>query len=198
MMVVAPIDLIQLTNDPHCSLPMLVDMLSDRFRNSNWVVVFKALIVTHNLMTLGNEKFFQCMATRTHTFSLENFSDKTDLLAADMSTFVRKYSQYLNYMCSAYKTLAMDICRIPKGENSPFRTMEVGKLLKVTAVVLQQLDYLLEVELTSGELTNGVINTAFLMLYKDLIKLYSVYNDALINLLGEWLVGFPLSCATHS
>lgn len=32
-----------------------------------------------------------------------------------MSTFVRKYSQYLNYMCSAYKTLAMDICRIPKG-----------------------------------------------------------------------------------
>jgi len=55
MMVVAPIDLIQLTNDPHCSLPMLVDMLSDRFRNSNWVVVFKALIVTHNLMTLGNE-----------------------------------------------------------------------------------------------------------------------------------------------
>lgn len=33
---------------------------------------------------------------------------------------------------------------------------------------------------------------------QDLIKLYSVYNDALINLLGEWLVGFPLSCARHS
>lgn len=35
--------------------------------------------------------------------------------AGDMSMFVRKYSNYLNYTCTAYRTLAMDICRIPKG-----------------------------------------------------------------------------------
>jgi len=72
MMVFAPIDLIQLTNDPHCSLPMLVDMLSDRFRNSNWVVVFKALIVTHNLMTLGNEvhRWFATPINAHHIYAL--------------------------------------------------------------------------------------------------------------------------------
>ena len=64
--------------------------------------------------------------------------------------------------------------------------MDPAKLLKTTGILVQQLDYLLEVELTAEELTNGVINTAFLMLYKDLIKLYSVYNDALINLLEKF------------
>ena len=36
------------------------------------------------------------------------------------------------------------------------------------------------------DMVNGVINTCFLMLYKDLVRLYQVYNDALISLLGAW------------
>ena len=47
--------LIRLTEDPNVSMPDIVGMLSERLRNSNWVVVFKALITTHNLMVLGNE-----------------------------------------------------------------------------------------------------------------------------------------------
>lgn len=34
---------------------VLVDLLNDRLRHSSWVVVFKCLIVAHNLVTLGNE-----------------------------------------------------------------------------------------------------------------------------------------------
>ena len=48
-------DLITLTNNPHVSMSLLVDMLGERLRNANWIVVFKSLITTHNLMTLGNE-----------------------------------------------------------------------------------------------------------------------------------------------
>lgn len=51
----SPADLIQLTNDPNCQIPILVDMVSARLHNTSWVIVFKALILTHNLMTLGNE-----------------------------------------------------------------------------------------------------------------------------------------------
>ena len=36
-------------------MSVLVDLVSDRLRNTNWVVVFKGLIVSHNLMSLGNE-----------------------------------------------------------------------------------------------------------------------------------------------
>lgn len=34
------------------------------------------------------------------------------------------------------------------------------------------------------DLNNGVINACFLLLFKDLIKLYACYNDGIINLLG--------------
>ena len=47
--------LITLTNNPQVSMPTLVDMLGERLTNSSWVVVMKALITTHNLITLGNE-----------------------------------------------------------------------------------------------------------------------------------------------
>lgn len=35
------------------------------------------------------------------------------------------------------------------------------------------------------DLNNGVINACFLLLFKDLIKLYACYNDGIINLLGK-------------
>jgi len=44
-----------MTNDSKVSMPVLADLLADRLRINNWVVAFKALITSHNLMTLGNE-----------------------------------------------------------------------------------------------------------------------------------------------
>jgi len=38
-----------------------------------------------------------------------------------------------------------------------------------------------------NELTNGVINAAFMLLFKDLIRLFACYNDGIINLLGKFL-----------
>ncbi len=36
------------------------------------------------------------------------------------------------------------------------------------------------------DLNNSVINAAFMLLFKDLIKLFASYNDGIINLLGMW------------
>lgn len=38
------------------------------------------------------------------------------------------------------------------------------------------------------ELNNGIINAAFMILFKDLVKLFASYNDGIINLLGELLL----------
>lgn len=35
------------------------------------------------------------------------------------------------------------------------------------------------------ELNNGIINAAFLLLFKDLVKMFASYNDGIINLLGR-------------
>lgn len=41
---------------------------------------------------------------------------------------------------------------------------------------------------TPNELTNGVITACFMLLFKDLIRLFACYNDGVINLLGEFVV----------
>ena len=63
--------------------------------------------------------------------------------------------------------------------------MNSEKLLKTLPVLQQQLDALLEFDCTPNELTNGVITACFMLLFKDLIRLFACYNDGIINLLGE-------------
>jgi len=45
---------------------------------------------------------------------------------------------------------------------------------------------LLEFDASANELTNGVINAAFMLLFKDLIRLFACYNDGIINLLEKF------------
>jgi hypothetical protein len=40
-------------------------------------------------------------------------------------------------------------------------------------------------QVTANELVNGVVNACFMLLFKDLIRLFACYNDGIINLLGE-------------
>ena len=37
------------------------------------------------------------------------------------------------------------------------------------------------------DLNNGVINACFMLLFRDLIRLFACYNDGIINLLGKLL-----------
>lgn len=47
--------LLALTNNHQADMVAVADMLGERVHNTNWVVVFKALITSHTLITLGNE-----------------------------------------------------------------------------------------------------------------------------------------------
>ena len=42
-------------------------------------------------------------------------------------------------------------------------------------------------QVTPNELTNGVINSGFMLLFKDSIRLFACYNDGIINLLGKYI-----------
>lgn len=70
-------------------------------------------------------------------------------------------------------------------EDGTLRTMNAEKLLKTLPVLQSQLDALLEFDCTANDLTNGVINMAFMLLFRDLIRLFACYNDGIINLLGK-------------
>lgn len=124
-----------------------------------------------------------------------------------MSPFIRRYAKYLNEKSLAYRANAFDFCKIKRGkEEGSLRTMNTDKLLKTLPVLQQQLDALLEFDCTANDLTNGkkafnvtplissytytsltgVINMCFMLLFRDLIRLFACYNDAIINLLEKY------------
>ncbi|EMP36639.1 hypothetical protein UY3_06187 [Chelonia mydas] len=117
-----------------------------------------------------------------------------------MSTFIRRYSRYLNEKAFSYRQMAFDFARVKKGvgrrdiqrgrstirADGVMRTMIPEKLLKSMPILQEQIDALLEFDVHPNELTNGVINAAFMLLFKDLIKLFACYNDGVINLLEKF------------
>ncbi|XP_043308272.1 phosphatidylinositol-binding clathrin assembly protein isoform X18 [Cervus elaphus] len=66
------------------------------------------------------------------------------------------------------------------------RTMNTEKLLKTVPIIQNQMDALLDFNVNSNELTNGVINAAFMLLFKDAIRLFAAYNEGIINLLEKY------------
>ncbi|XP_039600355.1 phosphatidylinositol binding clathrin assembly protein a isoform X19 [Polypterus senegalus] len=178
--------LIQCTNEMNVNIPQLADTLFERTTNSSWVVVFKALITTHHLMVYGNERFIQYLASRNTLFNLSNFLDKSGLQAYDMSTFIRRYSRYLNEKAVSYRQVAFDFTKVKRGADGVMRTMNTEKLLKTIPIIQNQMDALLDFNVNANELTNGVINAAFMLLFKDAIRLFAAYNEGIINLLEKY------------
>lgn len=186
--------LVHCTNEPNVSIPHLANLLIERSQNANWVVVYKALITVHHLLAYGNERFIQYLASSNSTFNLSNFLDKGGVQGAvgarigyDMSPFIRRYAKYLNEKALSYRTVAFDFCKVKRGkEEGSLRTMNADKLLKTLPVLQAQLDALLEFDCTANDLTNGVINMCFMLLFRDLIRLFACYNDGIINLLEKY------------
>ncbi|GAB1605611.1 phosphatidylinositol-binding clathrin assembly protein LAP isoform X6 [Argonauta hians] len=196
--------LVQCTNEPNVSIPQLADLLIERTQHGSWVVVFKSLITIQNLMNFGNERFTQYLASNNCSFNLNSFLDKSGVQAPqqpipgspdfhaikqgyDMSTFIRRYAKYLNEKAISYRLMAFDFCKIKRGkDDGTLRTMNAEKLLKTLPVLQKQMDALLDFYCTPNELTNGVINACFLLLFKDLIRLFACYNDGIINLLEKY------------
>ncbi|XP_058060725.1 phosphatidylinositol-binding clathrin assembly protein LAP isoform X2 [Anopheles bellator] len=186
--------LVHCTNEPNVSIPHLATLLIERSQNANWVVVYKALITTHHMLAYGNERFIQYLASSNSSFQLNNFLDKGGVQGAvgarmgyDMSPFIRRYAKYLNEKALSYRTVAFDFCKMKRGkEEGSLRVMHADKLLKTLPILQAQLDSLLEFDCTANDLTNGVINMCFMLLFRDLIRLFACYNDGIINLLEKY------------
>ncbi|CAH8613167.1 unnamed protein product [Schistosoma haematobium] len=107
--------LVNCSNEPNVSIPLLAGLLVERTQEKSWVVVFKALITTHNLMNFGNEKFSHYLASNNCPIDLPHFNDKTSSQSYEMSIFIRKYSKYLSEKVSSYRAMAFDFCKVKRG-----------------------------------------------------------------------------------
>ncbi|TGZ61751.1 hypothetical protein CRM22_007818 [Opisthorchis felineus] len=189
--------LVQCTFEPRLSIPDFANYLIGRTQHSNLVVVFKAFITIHHLMQYGHERFSQFIASNNCHFYLPSLSDRNTFQAHGIAAFVRPYAKYLDEKASSYREVAFDLCRMKLGkEDGGIRTMPQAKLLKTLPVIENQLDALLAFDATSNELVNSVLRVAHLHLYRDLIRLYAVYNEAMINLIGRYFTMTKRDCRT--
>ncbi|KAG9509610.1 Phosphatidylinositol-binding clathrin assembly protein LAP [Fragariocoptes setiger] len=179
--------LIMHTLSANSSIPQMANLLIERAsNNSSWVVVMKALITIHHLMSFGHERFSQYMSSSNFTFQLNGFLDRYTNQGYTMSPFVRRYSNYINAKALTYRKLAFDPIRIKRGPDNVMRKMPVERLIKTLPVIQSQMDTLLEFDCTSDDLSNSVIVSSFILLFRDLVKLYASYNDGIINLLEKY------------
>ncbi|KJH52957.1 ANTH domain protein [Dictyocaulus viviparus] len=179
--------LLHCTNEPNVSIPSMANLLIERTQHPSWTVVYKALITIHNIMCYGNERFSQYLASCNTTFNLGNFLDKNSTSGYDMSQHVRRYGKYIGEKIATYRVCAFDFCKVKRGrEDGLLRTMHTDKLLKTLPILQNQIDALLEFQVSASELNNGVINCSFILLFRDLIRLFACYNDGIINLLEKY------------
>lgn len=88
-------------------------------------------------------------------------------------------------MLKFYAICEMYLLLIFSKDDGILRTMNPEKLLKTIPTLQNQLDALLQFDCSANDLTNGVINMSFMLLFRDLIRLFACYNDGIINLLGR-------------
>ncbi|KAL0182695.1 hypothetical protein M9458_022070, partial [Cirrhinus mrigala] len=62
----------------------------------------------------------------------------------DMSTFIRRYSRYLNEKAVSYRQVAFDFTKVKRGADGVMRTMNTEKLLKTIPIIQNQMDALLD------------------------------------------------------
>ncbi|XP_062941081.1 phosphatidylinositol-binding clathrin assembly protein-like [Cynocephalus volans] len=178
--------LIQYINETNMSVQHLADVLYKKTRSSNWVVVFKALVTVNHLMVHGNERFIQHLASRPSFFTLHSFLDISVIEAYTMSAFIRRYSRYLNEKSLAYRLMASDVTKSKRGRDGVIRAMSTEQLLKTLPVIQTQLDALLNFNANPDELTNGIIRAAFMLLFRDALRLFAAYNEGILNLLDKF------------
>nr|XP_054962190.1 phosphatidylinositol-binding clathrin assembly protein-like [Pan paniscus] len=156
LVIVSNLDLIQYISETNISVEHLANVLSEKTGSSSWVVVFKALVTVHHLVVHGNERFIKHVSCQSSLFTLHNFLDKSVIEGYTTSTFIRRYSKYLNEKSLAYRMISSDITKTKRGSANP------------------------------DELTNGIIHAAFMLLFKDSLCLFAAYNEGILNLLDKY------------
>lgn len=65
--------------------------------------------------------------------------------------------------------------------------MDCDHIEKTLPILQSQFDMLMAFDASAKDLNNGIINSAFSLLYKDFVKLYITYQTAIIRVLDLYL-----------
>nr|POF02583.1 enth domain-containing protein c19f8.03c [Quercus suber] len=155
--------------------------LTHRLRDPTWTISFKALIIVHLLMNEGA----QDVTLRYLAVAPKNrlaINSITDVQTQGHN--IRTYSDYLLSRVKAYAATEVDY--VKKGEGRMKRLTVDKGLLRETELLQDQVKALVRCELLTNEAENDITLAAFRILTGDLLILYNVQNEAVMNVLGKY------------
>lgn len=155
--------------------------LTGRLRDSTWTVAFKSLIIVHLMIKEGAQDAtlrYLAVAPRNR-LAINTFTD-----VQTQGHNIRRYSEYLLARAQAYAATDCDYVRSGEGR---MKRLSVDKgLLRETEVVQEQIKALVKCDLLTNDAENDISLTALRLLTGDLLQLYNVENEAVMNVLGRY------------
>ncbi|CAG8493835.1 3845_t:CDS:2 [Paraglomus brasilianum] len=173
------------TND--IALNDMFTTLRYRLREHSWAVVFKSLIVIHTLSRESNgERVLAHIANDPTIINVSGFKDKSGS-HAEQKKHIHSYAKYLEEKVVVYRDLKIDYVRQNENGDGRLRSLTVDKgLLREVKIVQRQLGALLNCKFYLDEVDNEVTLVAFRLLVKDLLALFRVVNEGVINVLEHF------------
>ncbi|KAK5113657.1 hypothetical protein LTR62_003284 [Meristemomyces frigidus] len=155
--------------------------LTHRLRDSTWTVAFKSLIIVHLMIKEGAEDAtlrYLSVAPKNR-LAINTFTD-----VQTQGHNIRLYSEYLLARANAFAASRFDYVR--SGDRH-MRELSVDKgLLRETELVQMQIRALVKCDLLTSDVENEISLTAFRLLTRDLLDLYHVENEAVMQVLSHY------------
>ncbi|TFB06765.1 hypothetical protein CCMA1212_000972 [Trichoderma ghanense] len=168
------------THSGEAGVAEVLRALQNRLHDSTWTVVFKSLMTVHLMIREGSpEATLAYLARHRNMLAISNFAD-----AQTQGRNIRHYASYLIERVRAYRDTKTDWVRAPESRLERL-TVEKG-LLRETEVVQHQLTALLKCDLLDQEPETEITIAVFRLLVLDLLPLFQVLNQGLINILGHF------------
>ncbi|KAL6837792.1 ANTH domain-containing protein [Trichoderma camerunense] len=168
------------THSGEAGIAEVLRALQNRLHDSTWTVVFKSLMTVHLMIREGSpEATLAYLARHRNMLAISNFAD-----AQTQGRNIRHYANYLIERVRAYRDTKTDWVRAPESRLERL-TVEKG-LLRETEVVQHQLTALLKCDLLDQEPETEITIAVFRLLVLDLLPLFQVLNQGLINILGHF------------
>ncbi|OAA62022.1 ANTH domain protein [Niveomyces insectorum RCEF 264] len=154
--------------------------LQYRLHDSTWTTVFKSLITAHLMIREGSpDVTLAYLAKNRNLLAPTSISD-----AQSQGRNIRHYANYLNERARAYRETKTDWVRV---KETRLEKLSVEKgLLRETETVQHQLTALLKCDVVDNETGNEITIFVFRLLVLDLLALFQVLNQAMINILGHF------------
>ncbi|PWN27662.1 ANTH-domain-containing protein [Jaminaea rosea] len=173
------------------SLADVCKALSLRLRESSSLVVFKTLIILHTMIRNGAvDNVLSHLAADQAGFRLKNVSQGGNWQGYDAPATLPPYAAYLDERIRTFREIKHDVIRSADGSRSDtnrLRKLRVEKgLLREVAYAQRVLSRALDCPFFQDNLGDDLNVSAFRMVLKDILALYTAINEGVINILEHY------------